>query len=238
MDYYGEFDMNQPLISGPEPPYEEVVIKASGSGFDNLSKESQPAPPNFDALIAFSPQTQLADSFAPTAFSPAIATTQLPQQLSTSNAPVAPAPNSRRHKPTGHRQGVTPDDLLPEDAPTQPRRYMGPSATSKKEIPATFARKRARSVAFGEDDEVFELPPNPTEQQLIEAKRRQNTVAARRSRKRKLEQHANLLASRDEERFFKQRWELRARDLMRLLQEKGIHVPDFPPDEPKYADAC
>jgi hypothetical protein len=43
-------------------------------------------------------------------------------------------------------------------------------------------------VAFGdEEDHLDDLPPNPTRQDLIEKKQRQNTVATWRSRTRKLE---------------------------------------------------
>ncbi|KAF8811238.1 hypothetical protein BYT27DRAFT_7046594, partial [Phlegmacium glaucopus] len=84
-----------------------------------------------------------------------------------------------------------PDSLLDETAPTQSRNYVTPSATSSKDVPAVFARKRARSTVFGDGEDQLDdsiLPPYPTpEKDLIEQKRRQGTVAARRSRKRKLE---------------------------------------------------
>ncbi|KAF8869737.1 hypothetical protein CPB84DRAFT_1693877, partial [Gymnopilus junonius] len=141
---------------------------------------------------------------------------------------------------TGIRKGVTPDTLLDEDAPTQPRKYTTPSATSRKELPAVFARKRSRSAAFGADEEDQlgdDLPPNPTEKDLIEAKRRQNTVAARRSRRRKLEQFQRMEASRNEERQLKEQWQERANVLLKLVRTMGVNYPDFPPDQLQYADA-
>jgi hypothetical protein len=93
-------------------------------------------------------------------------------------------------------------------------------------------------VAFAdEEDQLDELPPNPTEQDLIEQKRRQNTVAARRSRKRKLEQFQNMEASRNEERQLKEMWMDRANVLLQVVRSMGANYPDFPQDEPKYADA-
>ena len=66
------------------------------------------------------------------------------------------------------------------------------SAASRKEVPATFRRKHARSTTIGSElDDNHVLPANPTED-LIEHKRRQSTVAARRSRQRKLK-HLQLM---------------------------------------------
>ena len=184
---------------------------------------------DFNNLYTISPGTPALEAFDPSHLE--IRPT-VPTKTST------PAPPARRSKATGIRKGVTPDSLLNEDAPTQPRKYTTPSATSRKEVPAGFARKRARSVAFAdEEDQLDDLPPNPTEQDLIEQKRRQNTVAARRSRKRKLEQMQRLEASRDEERALKEMWMERSSVLLGLVRSMGVNYPDFEPDQRKYADA-
>jgi len=114
---------------------------------------------------------------------------------------------SKGNRPTGHRKNLSPSALLPVDAPTQPRSYRGPSATSKKDIPAfalASSSRRATTVpkkrkAEGEpepadvDDceEDEEMITGKIKQRMgeteIEAKRRQNTLAARRSRHRKLQ---------------------------------------------------
>lgn len=119
---------------------------------------------------------------------------------------------------TGSRNGVTP--LLSLDAPTQSRTYRGPeSKTSKRAIPAAAARKvaaikaqaemqkRARrsvsvvdsiiaptanSNAGGNDDEEEDEEVHEAIEMSIEAKRRQNTIAARRSRQRKAEHLSGL----------------------------------------------
>ena len=83
---------------------------------------------------------------------------------------------------TGIRMRVAPETLLDESAPTQSRNYITPSATSRKEVPAFFARKRARSTSFGDEEgqlDEYVKAPNPTEKDLIERKRRQNTISAR-----------------------------------------------------------
>ncbi|KAG7445554.1 uncharacterized protein BT62DRAFT_858561, partial [Guyanagaster necrorhizus] len=100
----------------------------------------------------------------------------------------------RKSWATGTRKNITPETMVPLDAPTQARRYVLPSATSRKEVPATFAKKRSRSTALGdeEEDELDPPPPDATDRELIEYKRRQNTLAARKSRKRKLEHQQQL----------------------------------------------
>lgn len=192
--------------------------------------DKPPPAVDFNNLYTISPATPALEAFDPSHL----------EIRRTVPAPKAstPAPPPRRSKATGVRKGITPDSLLDEDAPTQPRKYTTPSATSRKEVPAGFARKRARSVAFAdEEDQLDDLPPNPTEQDLIEQKRRQNTVAARRSRKRKLEQLQRLEASRDEERALKETWMERASVLLGLVRSMGVNYPDFEPDQRKYADA-
>ena len=145
-------------------------------------------------------------------------------------------PNHTRRKsaPTGTRKNATPESLVPYDAPIQPRKYVTPSATSRKEMPAVFARKRSRSQAFGEgdedqlDEEASGLPPSQNELDAIEAKRRQNTLAARRSRKRKLEYQRELEDSLEQEKSEKERWKGRAQLLEALLVSHGHEVPSLP----------
>jgi hypothetical protein len=121
---------------------------------------------------------------------------------------------------------------MPIDAPTQPRTYKTPSTTSRKEVPVLFARKRARSHAFGDDEDQLPdeagAPVAPTEAQLIEAKRRQNTISARRSRHRKLEYIRDLEDRL--ERLTKERddWKTRALTSEAVLRHHGLSVPEHP----------
>jgi hypothetical protein len=173
------------------------------------------------ALIVMTPTSPLLDSFDPSQLTSAPQPSTVPSK----------APASRRKvTATGIRKGVTPETLLDESAPTQSRNYIIPSATSRKEVPAIFARKRSRSTAFGDEEDQLDdyiLPPNPTEKDLIEQKRRQNTVAARRSRKRKLEHLQFLECSLEKERQEKEQWRERTMMLSSILSGLNQPVPDF-----------
>jgi hypothetical protein len=175
----------------------------------DLELPKTPAQPDFHDLIPISPDN-----------SPLLDTTTL--------YPAAIERPRQRMTATGTRRNVTPESLIPLDAPTQSRKYATPSATSRKEVPAIFAKKRARSQAFGDEDDELEditLPPNPTEAQLIEAKRRQNTIAARRSRKRKLEYTRGLEDKVDALTQEKEMWKARAVTCEALLKNHGVSLP-------------
>ena len=230
----GSVDMCADILTSPimddwsVGPYDERPLLFNDS-FETLFPLSKhPAEPSpvvtvspsidLDGMWTLSPQTPFLDK-------------------STFNSPSVqsdkPLPTARRKSTaTGTRKNVTPETLVPIDAPTQPRKYITPSATSKKEVPAVFARKRARSQAFGDEedqleDESFTMPLNPTEQELIEAKRRQNTIAARRSRKRKLEYQRELEDSVDALRGERDMWKSRALTCHALLKSHGLESPEF-----------
>lgn len=196
--------------------------------FDDPHKESHPKAPYPTPLVA-----------APYTISPVSPSIDAIEIFSNHGdaSHSEPAPTLRRvSKATGIRKGITVDALLDESAPTQPRKYVTPSSTSKKEIPATFARKRARSEAFAdEEDELGDDGPlNENEKNLIEQKRLKNTIAARKSRRRKLEQYQNMEKARDEERQLKQVWKERALVLLQTLRKQGVNYPDFPEDVLHY----
>lgn len=132
----------------------------------------------------------------------------------------------RKSVPTGTRKNVTPESLIPVDAPIQNRKYVSESATSRKELPAVFARKRKRaSTDLEEEDDILAAPPSVNELSAIEAKRRQNTLAARRSRKRKLEHQRELESVIDNERAEKDAWKQRALAFEAILNSNGIRIP-------------
>ena len=132
----------------------------------------------------------------------------------------------RKSVPTGTRKNVTPESLIPVDAPIQGRKYVAESVTSRKELPAVFARKRKRaSSEFDDDEDVLAAPPTNSEVSAIEAKRRQNTLAARRSRKRKLEHQLELETTIENERAEKNAWKQRALAFEAILNSNGIHIP-------------
>ncbi|KAF8157834.1 hypothetical protein B0H34DRAFT_431289 [Crassisporium funariophilum] len=236
---YNDF-LNTPLFEDDDnmltSPYQEDMPLFAGmdeySYSDKVAESAKPVDVNLDSLYVLSPEDPALESFDGQLYSAPRHPSATPSGTKT-NA----LSGRRRSTATGIRKGITPDSLLDETAPTQPRKYSTPSATSRKEVPAVFARKRSRSTAFGDEEDELpaeELPPNPTEKELIELKRRQNTVAARRSRKRKLEQFQEMERSRDEERRLKDVWKERANVLSRMLQDTGHLVPSFPPDN--YAE--
>jgi len=199
------FDMNggfdeMPLF-GDMPGYESLEPKA---GQRSLLSSAHPAV--FDSMYTMSsPDTPFLD----------------PTSLHSS--PVDTSTARRRVAPTGTRKNVTPESLVPLSAPIQPRKYLTPSQTSRKELPATFARKRARSQAFDDEDEA--PPPSLSEEDAIKTKRLQNTLAARRSRKRKLEYQRELEDAVEHERREKEMWRGHALVLEALLRDKGHDVP-------------
>ena len=202
----------------------------SGSLFNdapyNFTHEIMPTkqPPSTAAPVTVSPATMELN----TLWSISPSTPALEADTSPLPPPARPLPR-RKSGATGTRKNVTPETLVPIDAPTQPRKYVTPSVTSRKEVPAVFARKRARSQAFGDEQDELEedvvLPPNPTEADLIEAKRRQNTIAARRSRKRKLEYQRELEDSLDQMKEERDTWKNRALTYQALLKSHGIDAP-------------
>jgi hypothetical protein len=116
---------------------------------------------------------------------------------------------------TGTRRKVTPAKLIPLDAPTQKRTYVTESTTSRKDV---TTKKRTRGTAFEQD---------ATE--TIEYRRRQNTVAARRARKRKLEHQQALEAEVEELGRERGMWKRRALHFENLCREAGIVYPPFEP---------
>lgn len=126
---------------------------------------------------------------------------------------------------------ASPDDLIPLDAPTQTRHYITPSSTSRKSVPAYISKGRSVDPMLHEEeeDELTEEPPasNATDQEKIEWKRRQNTLAARRSRTRKMIKVQRLEETVERLTKEKEIWKTRALTLKQLLHSHGIICPDF-----------
>ncbi|THU91116.1 hypothetical protein K435DRAFT_909786 [Dendrothele bispora CBS 962.96] len=125
------------------------------------------------------------------------------------------------------RKNVTPRSLCTLDAPTQTRYYATPSATSRKEMLAVFARERARAQAFGDekDELIGQAPgPNATEREQIEWKRRQNTLAARKSR---LEHQQNLENQVEDLKVEVEKWKTRSQTLEQILRSHGVPFFSF-----------
>ncbi|KAI0072555.1 hypothetical protein K474DRAFT_1584155, partial [Panus rudis PR-1116 ss-1] len=217
-DNFGDF--------GDVPLFQDSFTHLSGTAAFDPIKASAPSasgpghvlPPVLDVSAMYTMPSPHTPSLDPSSLqtSPRV-DAPLPPPMTPSTGHIR-----RKSAPTGTRKNITPESLVPYEAPIQPRKYTTPSATSRKEVPAVFARKRARSQALGED----ETPePSPQELDAIEAKRRQNTLAARRSRKRKLEYQRELEEGIERERAEKLAWQHRAMTLEALLKSHGHEVP-------------
>lgn len=207
-DYGDSFGDMSPLFDDP-------------SIYTEIKDASAPLPMHaLDGMYSISPDTPF---FDPPSDSPML------HSVSKSSS----SPDRRKTSANGTRKNVTPESLVPVDAPTQSRNYLTPSATSRKELPAVFARKRARSTAFAEEEDQLaeddaSIKPIMTEQEQIEAKRRQNTIAARRSRRRKLEYQRELEDNVERYKRDSEQWKSRALMYQALLRSHNIEAPDFP----------
>ncbi|CCO32629.1 hypothetical protein BN14_06692 [Rhizoctonia solani AG-1 IB] len=175
-------DSNQALGT---PNLDSLHLQSGGLGFQNLDSllsmpNGSPVSPSADTRDLFSPSTSplFSDS-----------SSVRPEGVRSVSDPV------KKAQPTGHRKNLAPEQLLGVEAPTQQRNYFGPSATSRKPVPAGFEERRAKIVAKrrrGLGSEAEELSEDAILSAAVEDKRRANTVAARRSRQRKLEYVKNL----------------------------------------------
>ena len=218
----GSADMSADILTSP------LLDDYSGDSFEEFSplffsdpaiyEQHKPAPqPEFDGMFKISPTTPLLDSPLSSPFEQSV------------HSPLQPR---RKVNATGTRKNITSESLVPVDAPTQPRKYLTPSTTSRKTVPAAWARKRSRQAAFGQEEDELkdDMGPTLSEQEQIEAKRRQNTVAARRSRKRKLEYQKELEESVERYKRESEAWRVQAQTYLALLHSHQIPVPDMGPE--------
>jgi len=103
-----------------------------------------------------------------------------------------------------------------------------PSARRTQNSPTS--KRFSRSPPFFDDDEEAldrPLPDNATEQEKVDWRRRQNTLAARKSRKRKQDQMQQL--QDDVQRLSKEKdvWRERALMMKQLLISHGLPSPNF-----------
>jgi hypothetical protein len=142
---------------------------------------------------------------------------------------------TRTREPTGTRKNPRTATIVPTDAPTQPRAYVSPSATSRRKIPDSYARtsnrrtaqKRRHEESENEGEVIVTLPPDPTEMKKIEYKRRQNTLAARASQKRKLEHQQVLEGMVIQLENDLMVWKSRARTWYELIKRHNIPCEPF-----------
>ncbi|THH07704.1 hypothetical protein EW145_g3200 [Phellinidium pouzarii] len=223
---------DMPLFSQPAS-YNDSSIDVSKMTISSVPQNSALLPtPTFEGLLTMSPSTPALD---PQSIKTSPLFTDLSEPAGARELmTTTTATRNRVKQPTGTRKNITPEALVPLNAPTQPRSYVLPSSTSRKEVPAVFARKRARYAAFAdEEDELADeyeggasgATPSMTETEAIAAKRRQNTLAARRSRMRKLEYQRQLEEKVETEQREKEMWKKRALMLRSQVMQLGCPEP-------------
>nr|WKW83175.1 TGA4 [Flammulina filiformis] len=228
LDFFGTSPFDTPYNDFLETPlFQDEPLFGDDFMFGNTDismmdssppKLSETAP----TLYTMSPTSPAVDFINPTA------TSLYP---SSNNPPKPRYYDKLSSVPTGTRKNITPDTMVPLDAPTQSRQYRAPSATSRKEVPTSFARKRTRAQAFADDEDELELgdlPLNATDAQQIEYKRRQNTIAARKSRKRKLEYQQTLESELAELKMQVEQWRVRAEIYEGVLKSSGLGAAVLP----------
>ncbi|KAJ7512817.1 hypothetical protein B0H11DRAFT_1698195 [Mycena galericulata] len=220
------------MLTGPlieDVGYSDDMSLFGGlSAYPTYEVSVAPKLPPTTQLYTISPSTPALDAVDPnnTVFPPK----SEPKSVA---PPPAEVQSRRRTSATGTRKNLKPEALIPLDAPTQKRNYITPSSTSRKVVPAVFAqKKRLHSVAFSADgdEELGELSPTASEAETIEYKRRQNTLAARKSRKRKLE-HQHMLEDKVETLMGDvERWRTRAMMAQDMLRANGVAFTPFEDD--------
>jgi len=103
-----------------------------------------------------------------------------------------------------------------------------PSAPRTQKLPTPRRFSRSHTYSDDEEDPLDKpLPENATEQEKIDWRRRQNTLAARKSRKRKQDQMQQL--QDDVQRLSKEKdvWKERALMMKQLLISHGLPSPNF-----------
>ncbi|KAJ7795634.1 hypothetical protein B0H14DRAFT_3888121 [Mycena olivaceomarginata] len=166
-----------------------------------------------ELLRTFSPSTPALDSIEPAS--------TVKGKSSAPVIPPAPTSTRRRSNVTGTWRSLTPAALIPLDAPT----YVTPSVTSRKAVPDAIVKKRLHSVDDDDDEGLGELSPTASEAEIIEHKRRQNTLAARKSRKRKLEHQQALEGEVQDLNKLVTMWRERAMMAQELLRGSGVNLP-------------
>lgn len=127
----------------------------------------------------------------------------------------------------------TSPNTAPTSLPGQDMRYLSASAVPPAyttQSSSSIPRSRQRGTPSEEDDEdyVDDLPPNATDKERAEHKRRLNTLAARRSRRRRLAEFQRL--NDDVARLSRECdiWKERAMMMARMMSAHGISYPPIP----------
>ncbi|KAF9059331.1 hypothetical protein BDP27DRAFT_1341678 [Rhodocollybia butyracea] len=117
------------------------------------------------------------------------------------------------------------------------RRQGSPNSPLNMDLPLPYPQPRSRRSPnqrilplpedFDDDSDDEPLPPDASEKEKSEWRKRRNTKAARRSRKRKVLYTERLEASVAQLRLEKETWRTRALTLRQLLKSHSLPCPDF-----------
>ncbi|KAF9074349.1 hypothetical protein BDP27DRAFT_184928 [Rhodocollybia butyracea] len=179
--------------------------------------------------------------------SPRLPSIQIPKTTSTKSSQMKVSNSSpTSNTALGPRSKTTLDALIPLHAPTRARKYVLPSATSPKDASGApldvsrLGKKRSHSAAFeeslgGDDGERTNKGRNnepdadtceisDTEQEKLQSKRRRSTLAARKSRRRKLEYQLALEEKVEKLQGLRDKWKTRCKVLQEILKS---HEAEF-----------
>ncbi|KAH8834692.1 hypothetical protein DL96DRAFT_1571393 [Flagelloscypha sp. PMI_526] len=138
------------------------------------------------------------------------------------STPVAVGASSGHGSSGSYNRPVPPSrPIIPFDAPIQPRQYITPSATSRRDAPSL--KRKADDME------------DPDEMDEIAKKRLQNTMAARRSRQRKRNELkelqdtlASITAERDQAVRERDEWKAYALKMQEYARRLGAPLPGMP----------
>ncbi|PWN46858.1 hypothetical protein IE53DRAFT_376315 [Violaceomyces palustris] len=180
------------LSSLTTPPLETVSEPQSSSLFDDVI-DSAPAAP---AATAPAPAPTRTDALVPVS-----AVHAASPCTEASNTPTKTVADAR-----GVKRRLDASDLLPLDAPIQPRKYHTVSATSRRDATPVDSSNIPTDDPFAAEEAALRREKDPRV-----AKRLSNTLAARRSRHRKAEElrilHETIESLKNEVQTWKKRCE-------------------------------
>jgi hypothetical protein len=154
-----------------------------------------------------------------------------------STAAVRQTRSATTSKYNGTRRNVTPSTLIPDDAPIQRRSYgqshssHSSSSSSSSNSNKRTSRKRSASEAFDASSITNEAALESARKQgkisQADYKRIQNTLAARKSRKRKLQYQMDLEDRVTSLERSRDMWRERTRMLVSMMEARGEEVGEF-----------
>lgn len=149
-----------------------------------------------------------------------VMTASLPEISNIHKSPGVPTRGTRRRRRDA-------DELLPIDAPIQPRTYHTESATSRRDSTGSKSRSTSPREAQDSPRTPSVLLENNPDMDARSLKRLSNTLAARRSRHRKAEELKKLYDTIEELRQEAAMWKKRCEDAERQRDQRWLSTPSM-----------